>query len=211
MTVDHRDQPIFPNQGIFLRLTQEYAGAGGDVAYLKNESDLQVNIPLPFELVLQGAFRFGVFRPLDEFPAYNSSDLFYLGGPHTLRGFEMKSLGPRSGSEVLGGKSYWSSGLHLYAPLPFAFGKGSFGDYCRTHLFVNAGNITEQSFSFQGDEIKGSLENLVAGYRAAYGLGLAIRLGQIARIEINYCWPLRFSSVDKVVRGMQLGIGVEFI
>ena len=55
--------------------------------------------------VLQGGLKLGIFRPLDfRLPAYNSSDLFFLGGPHSLRGFEMKSLGPRSGNDVIGGK-----------------------------------------------------------------------------------------------------------
>ena len=135
-------------------------------------------------------------------------------------------------------QSYWTSGIHLFAPLPFAFGKGSFGDYCRTHLFFNAGNITGQSLNFSGksnilcshsyvqpwlqthkfislvfpgEEVKESFKNLIADYKAAYGLGLAIRLGQIARIEVNYCWPFRFGSSDKILRGIQLGIGVEFI
>ena len=51
ITVDHRDQPIFPSTGFHLKVTQEYAGLGGDVAFLKNDSDVQVNIPLPFDLV----------------------------------------------------------------------------------------------------------------------------------------------------------------
>lgn len=51
MTVDHRDHPIFPSTGVLLKLVQEYAGLGGDVAFVKHDSELQVNIPLPFELV----------------------------------------------------------------------------------------------------------------------------------------------------------------
>jgi len=51
MTVDHRDQLIFPTTGVALKLVQEYAGLGGDVAFVKHDSELQVNIPLPFELV----------------------------------------------------------------------------------------------------------------------------------------------------------------
>jgi len=179
--------------------------------FLKNESDFQLNVSLPFDVVLQSCLRFGIFHPLDDFPAYNSSDLFYLGGPHTLRGFEMRSLGPRKENNVLGGKTYWASGLHLFGPLPFSVGKGSFGDYCRTHLFLNAGNIIEKPLSFSSDEFIPNLQSLVEDFKVAYGLGLAIRLGQVARIEINYCWPLRYKVTDKLVRGFQLGIGIEFV
>lgn len=55
--------------------------------------------------VLQGAARLGVLRPLDaRVQTHNISDLFFLGGPQTVRGFEMKSLGTRSGNDALGGK-----------------------------------------------------------------------------------------------------------
>jgi outer membrane protein assembly factor BamA len=56
MTVDHRDQLIFPTSGVLLKLVQEYAGLGGDIAYVKHDSELQVNIPLPFELVRESQF-----------------------------------------------------------------------------------------------------------------------------------------------------------
>jgi len=51
LTVDHRDRPIFPNSGVLLKFVQEYAGVGGDVAYVKHDSEIQANIPLPFDLV----------------------------------------------------------------------------------------------------------------------------------------------------------------
>lgn len=57
---------------------------------------------------MQGAARFGVIRPLTPLDArvqtHNIGDLFFLGGPQTIRGFDMKSLGSRSGNDALGGK-----------------------------------------------------------------------------------------------------------
>jgi hypothetical protein len=38
-------------------------------------------------------------------------------------------------------QAYWSGGLHLFTPLPFSPGKGGFGDFFRTHIFINAGNL----------------------------------------------------------------------
>jgi len=210
MTVDHRDHPIFPSSGVLLKLVQEYAGLGGDVAFVKHDSELQANIPLPHNLVLQGALRFGVLRPLDARDStHNISDLFFLGGPQTVRGFEMRSLGARSGSDALGGKAYWASAVHLYMPLPFGLGRGSFGEYFRTHAFVNAGNINDSSFNTE--DFAQSFQTMLKDFRASYGIGLAIRLGQLARIEINYCWPYRFSKGDRLVRGVQLGLGIDFL
>ena len=42
---------------------------------------------------------------------------------------------------ALGANAYWSAAFHLYTPLPFRPGRG-FGDLFRTHLFVNAGNLS---------------------------------------------------------------------
>lgn len=51
LSVDRRDQPIFPRSGTLLRLTTEYAGLGGNVNFLKNEAQFQANIPLTNDVV----------------------------------------------------------------------------------------------------------------------------------------------------------------
>lgn len=51
MTLDHRDDQVFPTNGILLKLVQEFAGVGGDAAFVKHDSEIQLNIPLPFEIV----------------------------------------------------------------------------------------------------------------------------------------------------------------
>ena len=74
-------------------------------------------------------------------------DRFFLGGPHTIRGFENRGIGPHSDGQALGAQAYWAGGLHLFTPLPFRPGRGGIGDILRTHLFVNAGNIDNFQFS----------------------------------------------------------------
>ena len=49
---------------------------------------------------------------------------------------------------ALGANMYWCTGLHLYTPLPFRPGKGGFGEYFRTHFFVNSGNLMNLSKNF---------------------------------------------------------------
>lgn len=46
VTSDTRDSPIFPTGGSLIKLTTELAGLGGDVAYLKNEFNFQINRPI---------------------------------------------------------------------------------------------------------------------------------------------------------------------
>jgi len=208
LTVDNRDDQVFPTKGILLKLAQEFAGLGGDAAFVKHDSELQLNVGLPYELAVQGILRFGVLRPLDNSVlSHNIHDMFFLGGPAgpwTLRGFNMKSIGSRSGTNFLGGRAYWSSGLHLFSPLPLGVGQGGWGDYFRAHAFINVGNITDSDFTPEdfGDTCRRLLQN----FRAAYGLGFALRLGHSARIELNYCFPLKFYTGDSIVHGISLGV-----
>lgn len=52
---------------------------------------------------------------------------------------------------------------------------------------------------------------LIENMRSAAGIGLAFKLAERARIELNYCIPLRKCAGDKVENGFQFGIGYEFV
>lgn len=58
-----------------------------------------------------------------------------------------------------------------------------------------------------GDFIKEQKDQL----RTAVGLGIVLRLGTMARAELNYCFPLKKDDSDGEVDGVQFGIGVEFL
>jgi outer membrane protein insertion porin family len=114
-------------------------------------------------------------------------------------------------------------------------GRGGFGEFFRVHFFLNAGNISDSSFNSEleqfyyktkrifmksfisnflyiaAEDFAQSFQQLLSNFRAAYGVGLAMRLGQVARIELNYCWPLMFSKGDRLARGVQFGLGIDFL
>lgn len=47
--------------------------------------------------------------------------------------------------------------------------------------------------------------------RTSVGMGLAFKLVERARIELNYCIPLRSCIDDRTHKGFQFGIGYEFV
>lgn len=47
--------------------------------------------------------------------------------------------------------------------------------------------------------------------RSSYGMGIALKLAERARIELNYCIPVRRQVTDKIINGFQIGIGYEFV
>jgi len=208
LNVDRRNDPIFPSQGTLLRLSQEFAGLGGNIGFFKNELELQVNVPIVEDVSVQGSFNAGILKDFQNDKTFNISDHFFLGGPSNIRGFEVNGVGPHSDGSALGGTMYWSSGLHLYAPLPFRPGRGGFGDLFRTHVFLTSGNIG--NFWLTGD-FRRDRDALTEDVRLSYGLGLAVRLGGVARIELNYCLPVKAARGDKAAPGLQMGVGVNFL
>ncbi|XP_030873370.1 sorting and assembly machinery component 50 homolog [Leptonychotes weddellii] len=134
--------------------------------------------------------------------------LFYLGGPTSVRGFSMHSVGPQSEGDYLGGEAYWAGGLHVYTPLPFRPGQGGFGELFRTHFFLNAGNLCNLNY---GEGPKAHIRKLAECIRWSYGAGIVLRLGNIARLELNYCVPMGVQKGDRTCDGVQFGAGIRFL
>lgn len=136
--------------------------------------------------------------PIGDKPS-SIADRFYLGGPTSVRGFSMHSVGPQSEGDYLGGEAYWAGGLHLYTPLPFRPGQGGFGELFRTHFFLNAGNLCNLNY---GEGPKAHIRKLAECIRWSYGAGIVLRLGNIARLELNYCVPMGVQKGDRWVRAL---------
>uniref|UniRef100_A0AAQ5ZGD8 POTRA domain-containing protein n=1 Tax=Amphiprion ocellaris TaxID=80972 RepID=A0AAQ5ZGD8_AMPOC len=172
----------------------ELAGyTGGDASFLKEDFEIQLNKSLFWDSVLSASLWGGLLLPIGEKPT-SIADRFYLGGPTSIRGFSMYSMGPQSEGDYLGGEAYWAGGLHLYTPLPFRPGRGGFGDLFRTHFFLNAGNLCNLNY---GEGPNAHLKKLAECIRWSYGLGIVLRLGNIARLELNYCIPMGVQSGDR--------------
>ncbi|XP_075458893.1 sorting and assembly machinery component 50 homolog isoform X1 [Ascaphus truei] len=212
MVIDSRNSSILPKHGALLKINQELAGyTGGDVSFLKEDFELQLNKQLGWDSVLSTSLWGGMLVPIGDKPS-SIADRFYLGGPTSVRGFSMYSIGPQSevssAGDYLGGEAYWAGGVHLYTPLPFRPGRGGFGDLFRTHFFLNAGNLCNLNY---GEGPKAHLRKLAECIRWSYGAGLVLRLGNIARLELNYCVPMGVQSGDRICDGVQFGAGIRFL
>ncbi|KAM4035653.1 sorting and assembly machinery component 50 homolog [Anomaloglossus baeobatrachus] len=208
MMIDSRNSTILPKRGALLKINQELSGyTGGDVSFLKEDFELQINKRLAWDSVLSTSLWGGMLVPLGDRPS-SIADRFYLGGPTSVRGFSMYSIGPQSEGDYLGGEAYWAGGIHLYTPLPFRPGRGGFGDLFRTHFFLNAGNLCNLNY---GDGPRAHLRRLAECIRWSYGAGIVLRLGNIARLELNYCIPMGVQSGDRICDGVQFGAGIRFL
>ncbi|OXU26423.1 hypothetical protein TSAR_013800, partial [Trichomalopsis sarcophagae] len=207
--VDKRDEKIFPSSGTLVQCTTEIAGLGGNIGFIKNELAIQSNWSPHECLTFQVAAQTGFLRGINNDMQISIADNFFLGGPLNLRGFEMRGVGPREEGHALGGNTYWAAAFHFYSPLPFRPGKNSFGDLFRLHGFINGGNVNNAALKL-GGSYEENLRVLTENVRCTAGCGIAMKLGNIARVELNFCLPFKYLRSD-VQQQIQLGLGVQYL
>ncbi|KAI8645410.1 surface antigen-domain-containing protein [Parasitella parasitica] len=219
---ERRDDILLPSNGHYIRIAQELSGLFGlgNAHFFKTELESQYckqfgggHILLDKEnkeflgvhpgFVVSTTFRAGCLANLsDGDKASTVSDRFFLGGPLSVRGFRNAGIGPRDYKDALGGHMYWAAGVSVIAPLPKLESKA-----LRAHAFVNAGtNIPWQPST----SLQDTKQALSQSPSISAGLGLIYR-HSIARIELNYCVPLTAARGDQIKRGLQLGIGLNFL
>lgn len=208
---------LLPANGHYIRLAQEFAGlfGVGNAHFFKTELETQFCkqfgggqllmddkefLGVHPGYVLSSTFRAGWLANLSDDPkASTVSDRFLLGGPLSVRGFRNAGIGPRDYKDALGGNMYWAAGVSAIAPLPRLESKP-----LRAQLFVNAGtNIPWKTGT-------NTAQALTQSPSISAGFGLIYR-HSIARIELNYCVPLTAARGDQIKRGLQLGIGLNFL
>lgn len=116
ITYDRRDSRISPKDGYFVRLQNDFAGAGGDVRYLRTRLSAGYYYPITDDVIAsiagEGGTIFGIGQDV------RITDAFFLGGA-SLRGFETRGVGPRdlTTDDSLGGTKYFSGTIELSFPL----------------------------------------------------------------------------------------------
>lgn len=206
--IDRRDSGALPTRGGLLKTSVEVAGLGGDVRFSRLSLDYQVTRTFLKYFTTQLSFSNGVMTPLRRGEKISINDRFFLGGPLSLRGFNSRGAGPHTYDCSLGNDAYWLFGAHLYTPLPFFHKNKSLSSWLKTHSFVNMGNLLSFSHFRSLDEHR--IEYLLTNSRLSVGSGIVLAFGNVARLELNYVWPIWKNSRDKASEGIQFGIGVNF-
>ncbi|HUI97759.1 MAG TPA: outer membrane protein assembly factor BamA [Xanthobacteraceae bacterium] len=129
-----------PTSGIIASISQDLAGVGGDVNFIKTTGDFKLYDEVLPDIVgllrFQGGYATGWggqgLRMLDHFQA----------GPNMVRGFAPAGFGPRdltpgTNLDALGGSLYWAATVEFQTPLWFA--PKDFG--MRFATFADAGQL----------------------------------------------------------------------
>lgn len=212
-TRDTRDHPILCTRGVRAQLRHELAGLGGGASFYKAEGSLHTSRVLHPGLLCSLGARAGVLHPLtngDNGTAPTPSDRFQLGGPTNLRMFRANSLGPRDGVDSLGGDLFWAVGASLITHIPR---KPHWP--VKAHAFLNAGQLEplhrhESGMNGVGSPLRSSISAVLSQPSVSTGVGLIYHFDPV-RVELNFGVPLAARASDGTRKGVQVGIGLEFL
>lgn len=228
---DRLNHPLLPSRGYLIKTISEIAGLGplkGDVGFWKSEIETTGAVPIPIPgikgesgLSLTAGLRGGLLFPLAVGFAGPSkpsriNDRFILGGPTDVRGFKIGGLGPHDGSDSVGGDVYAAGSANLLMPFP-RVGRDA---PLRLQVFANAGRL----LPLQDPKGKGKAgeENTLKSLTSSIGrLGdalpsTAVGLGvvyahPVARFELNFSLPVVMRRGEEGRKGLQFGVGINFL
>ena len=159
---DKRDNRIRPTRGFYVNLSQDVAGLGGDVRYVRTriEGGKYFTLGKGFVFSVRGEggdiFAIGSGQADSSGEKIRLTDRFYLGEPQ-MRGFDIRGVGPRvrrfyfntdgtlntdtknnnNIDDALGGKVYYLA--HAELELPLGSGARELG--LRPSIFMDAGAV----------------------------------------------------------------------
>lgn len=235
---ERRDNPMLPQKGYFVKTTTELAGwgpLGGDVGFSKAEFEASGAVPIPLPGIrgssgvsIGAGFRAGLLYPLPLSYGLGGAapsrinDRFTLGGPTDVRGFSLGGLGPRDGGDALGGDIFAAGSVNMLLPLPRIGPDSPF----RLQLFANGGrSVAMRSKTKGGDPVAGqqlsagsvwdgmisASKDLSSGLPSiAAGVGL-VYAHPVARFELNFSLPLVLRQGEDARKGLQVGVGINFL
>jgi outer membrane protein insertion porin family len=116
LTWDRRDNRFDPRNGFMLSMSNEFAGVGGDVSFLRNTVEGSYYQPVFEDVTMKLAGELGYMFGVGE--DTRVADRFFIGG-ESFRGFEPGGAGPRdtSSDDALGGNAYYKGTVEVAFPL----------------------------------------------------------------------------------------------
>ena len=222
-----------PTKGISAELRQDFAGAGGDVKFVRTAGDVYSYHEITGDLIGSLHFQGGHITgwgcknnstSLVDLPAecLRMLDHFQMG-PNLVRGFAPAGIGPRDLSryfltgtgDALGGSLYWGASFEMQTPLYFLPKDSG----VKVAAYVDAGSLWNYvgptSWAATGETLSGSicaappcpLDNAMH-IRSSVGVGL-IWDSPFGPLRFDYSVPLTSEPYDRTQR-FRFGGGTKF-
>jgi outer membrane protein insertion porin family len=199
------DNTKSPTSGIRSQLSQDLAGLGGDVKFLRTTEDVRYYQSINSDLVgmvrAQGGYVTGWGG--SQVPLINN----FFGGPTMVRGFAPNGFGPRdltpgTTMDNVGGSMYWATTAELQSAIP-----GVPDEYgLKATAFIDAGSV----FRYNGPTaFPGSTQSLQVAnsnvVRSSIGAGLTWA-SPFGALTVDYAVPLTKATYD-VVQPLRFSAG----
>ena len=196
VTRDTRDSIFFPAKGYLRRASVEFTFPGSDLEYYKLTLRGRWYRSVTDNLVisLKGNIGYGDgYGGTGELPFFKN---YYAGGPGTVRGFDSRSLGPRStglAGDALGGTKRVVASTEVFFPVP---GMKDSKDQ-RVSLFLDAGQVFGSGESVHLEELR-------------YGAGIGFHwFSPVGPLSLSYAMPFNDETGDDLQK-LQFTLGALF-
>ena len=201
-----------PTDGLIIDFKQDFAGVGGDVAYIKSAIDGKYYAPLVADIVGLIHVQSGILNQFGSNPL-RMLDQFQMG-PNLVRGFAPNGIGPRDINpygtmDALGGTKYWGASAELQ--LPFWFLPKEVG--LKGAVYADAGGLWDYqgptSWAATGEvNTPGCIRPTVSPPSPGTCLGLSYDGANVVRssVGVGLIWaspfgPLRFDYAIPLTKG----------
>ena len=180
-----------PTSGLYASFTQDFAGIGGDVNFIRSSAEARNYYEVFPDVV-------GVVKVQGgHIASWGGKDLRMLDhfqmGPNLVRGFEPAGLGPRdltpgTTNDALGGTMYWGASFEMQTPLYFLPKEVGI----KLAAFADAGSLWdyrgETSWNVTGETLQVGDSKMI---RSSVGVGL---------IWDSPLGPLRFDFAEALTK-----------
>ena len=201
-TYDTRDDIIKPTKGWNFAVSQDLAGLGGDLKFLRSVIGVEYYHPFFFNLVGEIALNSGYITGYSGV-GIPINERFFKGGP-SFRGFEIAGIGPRDtiGKSALGGQLFAIGTYQVRLPdiLPPDYGisLSAFSDFGTLGLIRGTDKVCTV-FSCIRDDL---------AFRAAAGIAINWK-SPFGPVEIDVGLPFVKTDYDRA-QAIRLSAGTTF-
>lgn len=188
---DTRDNKKMPTKGVYFSLSQDLAGLGGDVRYIRSGGEGRAYYAVNDDITLMGRAQGGIIS------GWGGQDVrlldMYYKGNDLVRGFANAGIGPRdtlsANSDALGGRMFVGSSVEALFQIPGVPRETGL----RGAVFFDAGSL------WGVNKTAAALPGLAGGtpaLRASAGVGLAWD-SPIGNLRVDYAYPIFKQAFDK--------------
>ncbi len=188
------NDPIDPTRGFDIGISQDVAGFGGSVHYVRNEFTTSWYHGFAKDLILSFSGAAGYVDGWNG-DSVRISDLFYKGGD-TFRGFEIAGIGPRDiqFGDALGGKLYaigtWELRLPTHLPPEYGIKAALFTDFGTLGVLDKSSKV-DPNTNLPLTAVKDDL-----GLRASAGISIFWK-SPMGPLRFDFSQIIRKDSYDK--------------